>query len=139
MRRIILIVTLLFITTYANAEVLHKRVMVSLNTTNITKANQIENFKNQVSQNDKWTDEDTQFKKNLNLEKSFDGITYFISGSYLFKTDTKAQQVYNFIKNNMPAGINGVVSIHNCPTEESITDWGSCKTDPRAEYEETVF
>lgn len=139
--RLLLIIPMLLVSVNAQALELHKRIDAYLQNTNQAKAQSIKTaVLARVSESGKWDAE----KKNVDIDYGLgtknDQNAYWIKATYLFNNDTKAQQVFDYIKNNMPTGVTGKVSIHSCPVEGSIVaGWQGCKQDQRAGYEEVNF
>jgi len=121
---------------------MHRRLQIGLTIDTQAKAIAIRDaIKSRLSfATDVWKNEDAVYKKNLetSISTDMDG-KIIVSATYLFINSTKAETVFNYIKNNIPAGVHGLVSLHYCPAEGEIKDWQGCKNDPRADYKEVNF
>jgi len=122
---------------------LYKRIDLNLYTTVQADADSfVSDINDQFVVGDRWTGDDAQVGKNLDIvsQVSVDkSATYEVVGSVLCSVATKADTLYNYVKDNAPASIKGIVSIHFCPEEGTVNNWEGCKDDSRAEYQENIF
>ena len=120
---------------------MHRRLQVNLTIDTTAKAIAIRDaVKSRVLASDLWILEDLKYTKNqlIDVGRDEEGkIT--VSTTCLFVSPDKAETVFTYIKNNMPLGVHGLVSLHYCPEEGEIKDWQGCKNDPRADYKEVEF
>jgi len=121
---------------------MHRRLQIGLIIDTEAKAIQIrDTILSRLSfASDLWKDEDAAYKKNLEagISRNEDN-KIVVNATYLFLSSAKAETVFSWIKNNIPIGVSGVVSLHFCPVEGEISDWLGCKNDPRADYREVSF
>lgn len=116
------------------------RLQISLATTNRTAAGNVRDYvRARVSEVD-WFDDE---RKNIDFRirtNEFGSAVYSMEACYIFSGTNRANTVWGQVTNApVPASVNGKASLHFCPTEGAIPDWGSCASDPRAQYREFTW
>lgn len=64
-----------------------------------------------------------------------------VSAVYILRDEATATNVFAQLKTFKNPNLTGLVSLHCCPLEGTVKDWGGCGRgdDPRAKYQEERF
>jgi hypothetical protein len=70
--------------------------------------------------------------------QSTDGRTQ-LTATYILKDESTATNAFTRISTNKVPNVSGLVSLHCCPIDGTVRDWGGCRYDTRAKFREVLW
>jgi hypothetical protein len=70
--------------------------------------------------------------------QSTDGRTQ-VAATFILKDEATATNAFARIATNKVANVSGAVTLHCCPIDGTVNDWGGCRYDTRAKFREVLW